>query len=632
VPLTLDPLPTPPHKVPIIPIRVAPFQMYASGHLGVGIPDGDHAIYSSPTIRRREPSTVESADMGWTMIAKASQPTLGRWAGWCISVALALSLAQPCMATAQVPRTPQELRTIVRAAAIEAAKERGILADPRVLEEVTASVVIFAGNFCYPPDSAEGKERCQKTVNDPRVMAVTLGEFLREAVESRPSSIESVGSRLARRLGMEFTDTGWPKHVSNAMGVVEIPTTAQGASIALRTSAGSVELGVAGRVVVVAPGRVEMIAKLRSGSESSAVLQVAPRTRVTALFQTTAGTSENLVGGRVEPSLDLFCYESTPGLPSGPYAAFNWGRVRFGEPEPTREANQAPFTKQIAVDIDVVDQTGGRCDDGCRAGLGAAFAEAIAVWRSGCERCSPNALSVVRLGATVWVDGRIANRLRQQAVNPSSSISMDLRRREAGEVQTLVPAPAIFAPQTSIVGFKEISRDETARKALCELRTESAPWVGAAQALLCRGGGQLERGAMRPVVTLKPGATSCGPSSAFLACGLPGGGIELTVDDVRYAIPTIQGARQLGTSTDPPIDVRLVVLHEVGHWFGVPHAEVAGAAAVRDIMSTQLGAGKGCVSSHTMVMMNNAADLRWQYRVTAGHGLRRPSRTGSGRR
>jgi hypothetical protein len=123
------------------------------------------------------------------------------------------------------------------------------------------------------------------------------------------------------------------------------------------------------------------------------------------------------------------------------------------------------------------------------------------------------------------------------------------------------------------------------------------------------------------------GATACGPAEDFIACGLPGLGIELAVDGSRFDIPSPDGARRLEHNAGAdvaPIDIRLVVLHEVGHWFGVPHSDVAGARGIVDIMGATYGDGKLCVSGQGMAMLNNASDTRWPYRVTQGNGLRRP--------
>ena len=179
-------------------------------------------------------------------------------------------------------------------------------------------------------------------------------------------------------------------------------------------------------------------------------------------------------------------------------------------------------------------------------------------------------------------------------------------------------------PQTSIVTYEEATGDVELTRQLCALRGAVAPWVQGAQAFLCRGVAAPSM-ALRPTLTLKPGDTQCGSARAFIACGLPGGNIEVTAQDAIYTIQTPRGPEVLMTSEQGArVDMRSVILHEVGHWFGVPHAQIAGAGAVLDIMGETLGDGRTCVSGQATLMMNNASDLRWPYRVTEGSGLRRP--------
>jgi hypothetical protein len=104
---------------------------------------------------------------------------------------------------------------------------------------------------------------------------------------------------------------------------------------------------------------------------------------------------------------------------------------------------------------------------------------------------------------------------------------------------------------------------------------------------------------------------------------LPGEQVELALGGYSYLLRTPKGQVTLGErGVTSPIDLQLVILHEVGHWFGLPHAEIAGAEAAADIMSAVLGDGKPCVAAQSMIMMNNASDLRWQYRIKEGGGLR----------
>lgn len=99
--------------------------------------------------------------------------------------------------------------------------------------------------------------------------------------------------------------------------------------------------------------------------------------------------------------------------------------------------------------------------------------------------------------------------------------------------------------------------------------------------------------------------------------------MELSVDNIRYAVPVTAGKFEFGAGSIS-VDLRHVVLHEVGHWFGVPHVDTVAGGAYKDVMTSVPEDGKPCVSAASLIMLNNATDLRWKYRVLEGGGLRRP--------
>jgi len=351
-------------------------------------------------------------------------------------------------------------------------------------------------------------------------------------------------------------------------------------------------------------------------------VDVGVRQRLTLSATSAASAITASTIGDIEATPDLFCYALRSTRSSGPTAVFNWGRDSFGESKSVQLANQAPFTRKTGLDIRVVNQTTISCGNACLSGFGIAFAQAVAAWRGGCERCSPNALTVLRLGGRVWLDSRAAGRLRRVAAG-EVGVPLDLRKPQPEELEGLIAAPTMSVPQTSVVGYSEVTGDAAVRRALCVQAASTAAWVVTAQSMLCAGTPAAGDTLTTPTVLLKPGATRCGPDA--IACGLPNAGIEITLDQIRYRIRAPTGVIFLGTATNgPAIDLRQVVLHEVGHWFGVPHSQVQGPGAVLDIMGETLGDGPACISAASMMMMNNASDLRWRYRISEGGGLKRP--------
>jgi len=516
------------------------------------------------------------------------------------------------------------LDALVHNATAAVASETGVLVEPRVLAAIMANLSLFTSNICYPPNSTEGRENCRKTVYSD-MLRREIRAFVTEAAEVRPRSIVSVAARLSASVGIEFTRTGWPASIENDLGVVRLPESAVGARISVITASGTEDLGTGSRILAY-PGRYRFLVS-RGSSRSAFSADVVARSVVSV-----GSDSESSTLGAVTPPRSAFCYDlrgPRSGLPTfdHPTVNFNWGRSTFSEPEAERARQQAPITTRVGLDIQVVDETGTACGAQCRLGFGVAFAESLSVWRSGCGRCDDNALSVIRLGETVWLDSRIVSRLKRRPIGGAATPSLDLSRQDPTEGEQLQSPPSLGVPIKPIVGYVQANTDQALRSALCGLPAGAAPWLPEAAAFLC-GRSAVALRVVSPVVRLRAGDTSCGPSADYLGCGTPNAGVELTLAGARYIVPTPGGEVRIGSGEQ--FDLFGVTLHEVGHWFGVPHSEIVSDLA-KDIMSELYDPkGKRCVSADSLAMMNNAADLRWKYRVAKGGGLRRPPRKPGG--
>ena len=115
-------------------------------------------------------------------------------------------------------------------------------------------------------------------------------------------------------------------------------------------------------------------------------------------------------------------------------AALADGKHQLRELPGFEQAALAATATVPAVSVRLEDRAG-VCGATCARSLGIAFAEAITTWKAGCKRYDQNAMSVLTVGTTTWVDGRIASRLRAAAGNPP----LDLNRKVSGETARSAP-------------------------------------------------------------------------------------------------------------------------------------------------------------------------------------------------
>lgn len=496
--------------------------------------------------------------------------------------------------------------------------------DPRITAEIASDASLFVGNFCF-----EDQTLCDQTVYDPDVLNTLVGEYLKDA-SNRPTSIETVASRLATRVGKSMSDVAWPSKRDNSIGLVEVPEAARGAKIFIRTASEQLLVGNSIDAILVTPGKQVLTAKLDDGQALTGTVDVAARQRVA---WKASGLAMKTPIGRIEATLQQYC---DPGVPpvrrpapnapldqAWPLDAFNWGRAHFADEPGIARQHLVAAAHQAALDI-IVNDEADACDDKCREGLGVAFAKAVAIWRSGCLRCTASAMAVIRLGSNVWLDMRAADRLRALEQKPESAPELDLAKPSVGEVGRYFTAPGLMMDKRSIVGYEQIDQDQSLISTLCAIPgAESQDWIVSAQGLLCEGA-PTPAMELQPVLTVKAGLTDCG--EAAIACGLPSGEVQLTISGYMYSIPSASGDISLGdTSVKTVTPVDQVIIHEVGHWFGIPHPEFVGLPT-EDIMTGVFNPSHVCVSAESLTMLNNATDNRWIYRATTKQGLMlRPS-------
>lgn len=496
---------------------------------------------------------------------------------------------------------PQRVRAILAPAVARAAQAENLIVDPRIVDQMVQSLGIYVFNFCSTP-----AEDCANRVTPGSTdIESAVKAHLRALRELPASPVQVFGDRLAHG---KFPLLGWPTHQLAEGGLVALPQRLHAVDINMHFATGVIPLGQ-GRSLLALPGPITLEATLDEKTERWTVS--VPLGKTVTLDVDGRST---LVARPLQPLPSAMCKQSAAIPYRGPLSLFNQGRATFAEEPQVRTANEARYLGQHAIDIRVTTKGDVTCSFTCQYALSALFADAVATWRAGCVRCAPNALVAMRANSLLWIDWRIARRLRVAA--SGKAIDLDLSKSDLDE-----------GPPASMQLFADLSADEPVREQLCRTHPDAAPWVGTVQQIACEKptGGNGATKVLRPSVELLSGITACGEGA--IACGLPAAGVQVSLRDYRYLLPGFVGTSEIviGPNRSGEIlDMRYVILHEVGHWFGVPHSQVAGADQFLDVMSQGYGEGQACLSGQSMRMLANAGDLRWEYRVKEGGALLAP--------
>lgn len=513
----------------------------------------------------------------------------------------AFFLASPASAMAALPSQGQ-VRSIVQTQALHVAKSSGVLLDPRLVNGMVESALLYAANFCVA-----GEAPCPG-VNDPEVLLPQIQGYLDELRGLPQTAIRVLGDRLADG---DFSSIGYPSQNLEPVGLVKLPLEWSDAVITVHFASSSVRLDRWQPEFLGLEGPLAIEAN-RNGERERLQVLIEPFTTI-QLHSKQAPAS-----AAIAPPLQLlpsaYCSKNTPLSFTGPFAVFNGGHAIIEEDEASRRHYASPILRSHVIDIDLQVAPTVECSEQCRDSLSLLFADAVATWKKGCDRCEPDSLVMVRTQSSTWLNTRLIQRLRMR----SEGKAVSLRLKDLIENDR----PAF----TSTDPLSDLSSETIAAKQLCETADDDADWVKPAKAAFCGAPAEaLVEGILRPRIQIMEGTHSCG--DVAVACGLPDAGIEINAN-YRFTTPSVLDHTPLligNPKGSQVLNLRSVILHEVGHWFGVPHAEVGKSEAFLDIMAQTYGDGQPCLSEQSLRMTANAGDLRWTYRVSQGGALMPPT-------
>ncbi|HSW07310.1 hypothetical protein [Aquabacterium sp.] len=291
------------------------------------------------------------------------------------------------------------------------------------------------------------------------------------------------------------------------------------------------------------------------------------------------------------------------------------------------------FLTRRSAEITVASELGSSCDAQCMSNIRWSLIVAISGWKAVCATCSDDYLSVLTVDGQVWLDPRVSKWIRE---TPSLTPAQYPFKGKANSLHaTVMPQSYGMAPKsrselnkpTEIALMELVDAGDVSLRKVCSA-PRAAPGetdvLQRVQAVLCGGDkGAFAASTAKLQLKLMAGPTSCGPSDAFLGCGKPDNSVELTFDKTRYTFVNVHGDKDavVGPGNDPPLSGLAVLLHEIGHWFGLPHLNYRMNEIPDFMQDTYLE--NACVSGLNIMLMSGMSDERHAQRFRVGGGFKR---------
>jgi hypothetical protein len=502
--------------------------------------------------------------------------------------------------------------------------EQAVFLGPVIAESIAALSSQMAVYLC-DPRAASGCDR----YHDPVVRERVIRSYLADLLQNRPVTT-SVMERMFQAAGVNMISAGWPQGpwFNRFVTVSLTDLTKTGVSLSYEhwnrverlppdRSRALLSVGIHTFISVTPDGATtEYRVRVRREAGRAAIRIVSART-------VPASGRFELVPARVEPQFERFCLDKPPD-PSDPKYRLTTGRERPGIVHPADFHDAA--TIRILLEGDSLG-----CSVACRRWIGVLLVQALAEWRAGCALCLPSTLSMVEVAgdryiAAHYVDWsqfvddegnpRSASQSQEFAYRMSTAWSavgaisawMGFQRLESGSDMSEV---------CSSTGYPSSQGNDlppNTRARLCDPAPPTCKIVDGCKEILVQLGG----------------SSTCTPDN--LACGSPDQAV--TINSSSFQFTLVQPDPAMGTvgltigvrsaaQGSRAIPLFPVLLHEVGHWFGLPHVDSdRGSDGREEVMVDTGGTNAVCISRAALNMVSNAVDQSWPFRLTKTAGLR----------
>jgi hypothetical protein len=437
---------------------------------------------------------------------------------------------------------------------------RAVLVDPALADRIAGAIGSFRGNFCYKPNDTPKPRPCDTLLASTETLYRLTAAYLDDALLSGKPEVLTLFQRLALHIDSDGARAGWPPSEKSTRAA-KLPLEAAGTSVAIVTARGALTADHLVRTIWMPAGTYEV--RTNGKAYRVAFAQDSPP-RIERVGDA-AGTVDP---GRFGIAWELACITET-------IITVDSEKIE-GTGRDLMMQRPAEFVNAGGVSISI-DAPAERCNARCRAALKRDVLDALAFWRAGCSRCPVDYLAAAKIEGEIHADERL--------VHGAPGAGMLFGARPLN----------LFVPV-----------DAAAVRALRD---------GSASVAAFLAGGPAP--SLRLIVGGRP--TKCEGGAEVIACATVGNAIELNAADYTF----VEGNLALFGTGEHRVRLLTVLVHELGHWFGLPHVDQLRTPREdrHAIMEAMYAEGQ-CITRGELTLLDRITDLEFSKRLKSCDGFR----------
>jgi ankyrin repeat protein len=464
-----------------------------------------------------------------------------------------------------------------------------VVVNQKLAVGINDEMVRFFQIDCYKGNSASIVRDCHSLLRDKRRLAGLLIQDLDETFLEHKNPIPWFSARLSSAIGVDFTRAGYPMAYQgrNTTSCAQIPSQYGSAGGYLVNENTLIEIPANSRLclsngiyTVVLADKSRRL-ELRFNSSETPPVTVASVSSV--------GSRSDIYGKHVTVPANLRCLEETAQLSPATVPLSRRDDVSIPKPQ--------LFSTAPVLNIEIRDSAH-LCDSRCLADMRITVLTALIAWKSSCTRCSLANLMVIRFGQLAYVNTQTISILDGYAASNRP-----------------LPSPRERAPAAGVNGISYDLADPSLPKlaSVCKSNTEQ-PF-----AELCGHSTAVNKMTLTIEISVKE--ETCRTENN-LACASPDGVVQLRAKDHLFLVNAGEpGGPRFGKG-DKAFDLGPVLIHEFGHFFGIPHiADQQTPRSGRVDAMTPKYDKRFCVSKSDATMLDQATDPKWPYKLDGCAGL-----------